>query len=68
MSIASEIRNLEQIRHALLSLDAKGTDETVTMAMTIVCIAQDFVQKGLPVKTSALLQHAKNVVRHHYEP
>ena len=33
MSKLSELRNLEHIRHALSTLDLKGTDETVTMTI-----------------------------------
>ena len=61
MSTLTEIRNLEHIRHALSFLDLKGTDETVTMAMTIVSVAEDFVRRGQPLETALLLKHAKQV-------
>ena len=59
MDTLSELRNLEHIRHALSTLDLKGTDETVTMAMTIVSVAKDFVRRGQPLETALLLKHAR---------
>jgi len=61
MSKLNEIRNLEQIRHALSFLDLKGTDEKVTMAMTIVAVAEDFVRRGQPLEAARLLQYAQRV-------
>ena len=55
----SEIKNLEQIRQAISCLDLKGTDETVTLAMTIVSVAEDFLRKGQPLDACLLLQHAQ---------
>ena len=59
MNKSGEIHNLEQIRHALSFLDLKGTDETVTMAMTIVAVAEDFVRRGQPLEAALLVQHAR---------
>ena len=58
MSTLKEIHALEQIRHALSFLDSKGTDETVTMAMTIVFVAENFVRKEKPLDASILWQCA----------
>jgi len=59
MNKLDEIHNLEQIRHAFSFLDLKGTDETVTMAMTIVAIAEDCVRRGQPLEATLLVQHAR---------
>ena len=59
MSALSEVHNLEQIRHALSSLDLKGTDETVTMAMAIVAVAEGFVRRGEPFDARLLLECAQ---------
>lgn len=61
MSVLSEIRDLEQIRAALSSLDIKGTNETVTQAMTIIAVAEKLVQKRKPFDASSLLSHVCHV-------
>jgi len=61
MKKSDEIYNLNQIWQALSFLDLKGTNETVTMAMTIVSIAKDLIQRGEPVEASILLRYAQNI-------
>jgi len=63
MSKSDEIRNLAKIRHALSFLDLKGTDETVTMAMTIVAVAEDFVKHSEAFDASRLLRYAEHRAR-----
>ena len=59
MSKQEEIHNLQQIKNALSFLDLKGTDETVTMAMTIVSVAEGFVRRGQPFDAPLLLRYAE---------
>ena len=61
MNKLNELHNLNQIWQAISMLDSRGTDATVTMAMTIVSIAKDFVQRGEPLEASLLLRCAHNV-------
>ena len=58
-----EVADLEQIKAAISQIDLKGTNETVTRAMTIVSIAADLVGKGQPVHDFVLLEGLKNSVR-----
>ena len=55
MNKQDETHNLEQINQALSFLDLKGTDSAVTMAMTIVSVATDFVRRGQLFEASLLL-------------
>ena len=59
MSKQEEIHNLQQIKHALSFLDLKGTNETVTMAMQIVSVAEGFVRRGQPFDAPLLLRYAR---------
>ena len=61
MNKLSEINNLNQIWQAISQLDLKGANGTVTMVMTIVSIAKDFIQRGEPFDASILLRHAQNI-------
>ena len=58
MSKLDEAHHLEQIRQAISFLDLKGTNETVTKAMTIVALAEDFVRQGKPLEASLLFRCA----------
>lgn len=55
----NELDDLEQIKAALSQLDLKGTDDTVTQAMTVVSLAAELVVKGRAVKAEVLLNEMK---------
>jgi len=55
----NELADLEQIKVAISQLDSRGTNETVTQAMTIVSLAAEHVVKGLAVKADVLLDEMK---------
>jgi hypothetical protein len=62
MHNAKELEDLEQIKTAISQLDLKGTNETVTKAMTIVSVAADRVNKGQLINAFALLNEMKSVI------
>lgn len=55
----NELDDLEQIKAALSQLDLKGTDDTVTQAMTVVSLAAELVVKDRAVKADVLLNEMK---------
>lgn len=57
MAHKKEIDDLEQVRAALSALDLKGSDKSVTKAMTIVAIAKDFVCAEKTFTARDLLSH-----------
>ena len=59
----NEIHNLEQIRHALSFLDLKGTNETLTRAMSIVAVAEDCIRRGETLEASCLIRYAQNITK-----
>ena len=59
MNKLDEVCDLEQIRMALAALDVKGTNKTISIAMTIVSVAKDCVRRGQPLDATLLLQHAQ---------
>lgn len=63
MHNAKELENLEQIKTAISQLDPKGTNETVTRAMTIVSIAAELIGKGQSVRDFDLLEGLKKAVK-----
>jgi hypothetical protein len=62
MHNAKELEALEQIKAAICQLDPKGTNTTVTKAMTIVSVAAELVTKGLPINAFVLLKEMKSVI------